>query len=287
MGKRERKPKSKLRKILEWIGTIIVILLVAGCASILIISRVTQNKTNPTAPSKIGDVYLPLIVKTDSMEPKYKTNTAIFIQYQSPESIYAEYQARTETTEIDLTFDDYYMTVMYPLNSEDNAVLSKYGKNERTTASSPMRTMTHRLFYMKINEGVAYGQGKYYFFVAGINDSKHQSQSNQYQIFTEVELYGRVTGNSDFLGAIFSFATSPWGLIILLLIPCLYMIISSVIDLFRSEEEKAKAIEANQNDALNGISEKDKERLKKELLNKMIEEKKAQKEKENVNADEN
>lgn len=280
--KKEKKKKSKVRKAFEWAATAILVVLVAGCSAILIYSKVSGTKDNPNAPTAIGDHYLPLIVQTDSMKPKYNVGTAIFVKKQKPEDIYNEYLTGVssgEDFEIDLTFDDNYKTLQYGLKPADYDVLSLFGKSERTTAYSPMRTMTHRLFYAKINEGVELGQGKYYFFVSGINESEHQSQSNQYQIFTENELYGRVTGNSDFLGGVFSFATSPWGLIILLLIPCLYMIISSIIDLVKSEDEKEQVLEAKKTGEVE-LSQQDKERLKKELLNKLLDEKRAEKEKE-------
>ena len=87
-------------------------------------------------------------------------------------------------------------------------------------------------------------------------------------------------GHSVFVGATFNFLTQPWGLLVLLLLPALYLIVTSVIDIVRAaklDDEKVvatqEAPEANPDDKLARLSEEDKKRLKEELLNEMIDEK--------------
>lgn len=282
---REKKEKSKTRKIIEGIGLGVFVALIGFVSVILITSTVKKfsNKKNPYEPTNIAGVYFPLIVRTDSMEPDYMTKSAIFIKKQSYTAIIEDFN---NGKNVDLTFDDNYTTT-FTYTPEDLAALEANGKNEigRTTLDQAMRTMTHRLFYVRINEDKEVGQGKYMFFVAGINLSEHQSQSNQFQVFTENELYGRVIGTSRFVGWCFTAAESPIGLIVLLLIPSLYMVVSSIVDLAKvSKEEQLEAEtidgqivnetevseKTENNDPLAGLSDEDRKRLKEEMLNQML-----------------
>ena len=277
MAKHEKKPKSKIRKILEWVFTGVFLILIGGCCFILIFSKVNQDKTNPNAPIKIGNVYLPLIVKTNSMEPDYKVNCAVFIKYIDPEELIKDFE---EGKNVDLTFDDSFLVPSSLLfDQSDYQVLKDHSKTFRTTTPENRLTITHRMFHYKVNTEATGDDPKYLFFVEGINrNSDVLGAENQYQVFTEQQLFGRVIGSSVFVGAIFNFVTTPIGLIVLLLIPCLYLIISSVIDLFKKsdEEEHKIAIEGattpniSNNDPLSNISEKDRKRLKEELMEQLI-----------------
>ena len=102
---------------------------------------------------------------------------------------------------------------------------------------------------------------------------------DQYQAFTEKELLGRVKVNSPFLGGVFGFVSSIWGLLILLLIPSFYLIITSVIDIFKAYKEPEEVSEGPKEEKTNGeveLSEEDKKRLKEELLKEMINKKKGE-----------
>ena len=75
--------------------------------------------------------------------------------------------------------------------------------------------------------------------------------------------------------------SSVWGLLILLLIPALYLIITSVIDIFKAYKEpetegesSTSNGEANSNSGTLELSEADKKRLKEELLEEMLNKKK-------------
>ena len=287
--KKEKKPKSKTRVVLEWVGTGLVAALIVFCAVVLFTTKIQRkNSSNPNAPAKIGNLYFPVLVLSNSMEPDYKVDSAIFIEEQSCESIYKEFTTNYDDSKsgsyeevfrcshkIDLTFDDYYRGA---ITSEEQTFMEAEfpSKNNRTTIYSPMRTMTHRLYYVIKDDNVEYGQGRYHFYVSGINAKGAKAAEDQFQIFTEKQLYGRVTGSSEFVGAIFKFAESPWGLIILLLIPCLYMVISSVIDVIRaySDDEVTENADTTKKisseDPLAGLSEKQKKKLKEEMLDNMM-----------------
>ena len=124
------------------------------------------------------------------------------------------------------------------------------------------------------------GTGHYQFTAHGINKNSSQCSgdcTDQTQVFNEASLLGKVVGYSVVIGGIFTFMTTPWGLLVLLLLPALYLIITSVIDIVRAakdpETETEGETKTESEGALSGMSEEDKKRLKEELLNQMIEEK--------------
>ena len=87
--------------------------------------------------------------------------------------------------------------------------------------------------------------------------------------------------NSKVLGGLFKFITSPWGLLAFLLVPALYLVITSVLDIFKAlkEPEEETPTEASQEKpsgsaSLEGLSNEDKERLKREMLEQMLNKKK-------------
>jgi len=282
---KEKKEKSKLRKTLEGIFTGIFVVLIAFSCFLLISNTVAKKKSsNPYAPTRIGSIYMPLLVLTDSMEPEIKTKSAIFIKDIEPEEVEEKFN-KGETC--DLTFDDTYMagySINYSYTTATVDFLASYTpegstmhKTDRTTQHDPasVRTLTHRLFYIQKNEDVELGNGRYLFFVEGINiQSTNFAGAAQYQVFSEKELYGIVTGTSVFIGMAFNLIQSPIGLIILLLIPSLYMIISSVLDLFKDDEDEEKKVTEGATtgsaDALSKLSEKDIKRLKEEMLQELM-----------------
>ena len=93
-------------------------------------------------------------------------------------------------------------------------------------------------------------------------------------------LLGVVIANSAFLGGVFSFVASPFGLLALLLIPAFYLVITSVIDIFKAYKEPEEAKEGEGATSNNGgsvtLSEADKKRLKEQLLEEMIAKKKGE-----------
>lgn len=252
MAEKEKKPKSKLRKALEWVVTGLFIVLFLGVATIQIVSK-SSAKSNYGVPKFKN--YQVLVVLTDSMEPEYEVKTALFVKQVKPEELREG--------------DD--ITFYYPAWSGIMA--------------NPV--VTHRIETIEIDETKPVGQGRYTFIVHGINtdsenchmtDGSRDCTKVQYQRVNEQYVLGKVTGQSEFVGHVYSFITTIWGLLILLLIPALYLIVTSVIDLckaIKDPDEEEHEVVAEQspdkpNSSLDGLSEEDKERLKKELLNELI-----------------
>ena len=253
---KNKKPKSKARKIIEWILTGLFAVIFVFFGVMTIVGQVTK-KDNFNVP-RYGD-YQVLEVLTDSMSPKYKVKSAVFVK-----------KIKYEKFEVG---DD--ITFMWRINS--------------SVGEMPM---THQLLEIQTPEET--GTGHYRFVAHGINKNSKQCNGDctgQTQVFDETKVLGKVVGHSVVIGAVFNFMTKPIGLLLLLLIPALYLIATSVIDIVMAvkDDEDDKVViegatsEVKEDDPLKGLSKEDIARLKEEMLNEMIEEK--QKEKE-VNKDE-
>ena len=275
--KKEKKPKSKARKIIEWVltGLFLVLFAIAGVAQID--GLVNKNK-HYGQQIRLG--YATFVVKTESMEPKYMVDSAIITYLEDADKIYERYQ---NNEDVDVTFYD-----VYTAETEYTKPLNHPELTMRTNpAEYPI--ITHRVKEIHVNNALAKGEGKYTFIVAGINTgvgaaTNANGEIYQYQVFTEKELLGRVVIGSAFLGGVFNFVSSIWGLLILLLIPSFYLIIVSVIDIFKAykepEEQAATASGApvaSNPSITKELSEEDKKRLKEELLQEMLGNKKGDK----------
>ena len=278
--KKVKKPKSKARKIIEWVltGLFLVVFAVLGIAQI---DGMVHKKDHFNQTLKFG--YGTFVVQTESMEPVYKKGYALVTKYGDFDNIYKDYNAGKK---VDLTF-------YYDYNAFNEASASEYSQPK----SNPQLTkriepadfpiITHRVMEMHvIDANKKAGEGKYMFIAAGINDSvasatDSQGRVFQYQAFSDKYVLGRVVIGSAVLGGMFSFVSSIWGLLILLLIPAFYLIITSVIDIFKAYKEPE---EASEGASSNGegttksgtleLSEEDKKRLKEELLEEMLNKKK-------------
>ena len=261
-GKDEKpkKPKSKARKIIDWVVTGVFASLLVGVAVIQIINKTSKNQ------NLFGPQFQKVL--TDSMSPIYKVNDIIVVEKTSAESLYA----RVNEKELDTD-------VSFQWIVDGNKV-----------------SMTHRLISVTYSEETftdpATGEQCHYKFVAhGINKQSewckgnggYQDCTNQTQTFGETALIGRVTRKSGFM----TFATSIWGLLVLLLLPCTYLIIASGVDIYKalkeSEDEEAAAAEGKvvgeatetgaepkNGDPLAGLTKEEKERLKKQMLDEML-----------------
>ena len=275
--KRAKKPKSKARKIIEWVLTGIFLALFAFVLAGQIDGMV-HKKEHYNQQLRFG--YGTFVVKTDSMEPKYMIGTALITYNEDADKIYERFQ---KGEEVDITFVDVYNT--------NNEYTSPLNNPELTKRTDPTGVpMTHRVKEVHVNNNQEKGKGKYTFITAGINtrstnlgwkEGEPDIVINQYQAFTEKEILGRVTVNSAFLGGVFSFVGSPLGLLVLLLIPAFYLVVSSVIDIFKAYKEPEPATEgaagpSNNNNGPVTLSEADKKRLKEQLLEEMISKKKGE-----------
>ena len=281
--KRVKKPKSKARKIVEWILTGIF-LVIFGVVMAAQIDGMVHKKDHYNQQIRFG--YGTFMVKTDSMKPVYGIDTALITYLEDADKIYERFQ-KGET--VDITF------VHVPIaNNEYTSPRDNPELTVRTNASSDKQVdgipMTHRVREIHINESVAKGKGRYTFITAGINtrsewmgwqEGQPDMVINQYQAITEKELLGRVVVNSPFLGGIFSFVSSVFGLLILLLIPAFYLVITSVIDIFKAYKEPEPATEGASAGGGNNtgpvtLSEADKKRLTEQLLEEMNSKKKGE-----------
>ena len=280
--KRVKKPKSKARKIIEWVLTGIF-LAIFGFVMAAQIDGMVHKKDHYDQQIRFG--YGTFMVKTDSMKPVYGIDTALITYLEDPEKIYDRFQ-KGET--VDITFVHWPIANNDYTSPRDNPELTV-----RTNASTDKQVdgipMTHRVREIHVNESVAKGKGRYTFITAGINtrsewmgwqEGQPDMVINQYQAITEKELLGRVVVNSPFLGAVFSFVSSIFGLLILLLIPAFYLVITSVIDIFKAYKEPEPVAEGaggpSNNNGPVTLSEADKKRLKEQLLEEMISKKKGE-----------
>lgn len=298
---KESKPKKKKslpRRIIGWVLYILFgaffVFIIAGN-----ISGEIHKSENFGQSIRFG--YGSFIVLTNSMEPEIPVDSAIITHKDNVESLYQRFIeaeahnaaiiAREESKpeeerdysgmkNIDVTFANINSGISYiPTYPDFNPAI-----NPNAQQVIANRIMTHRLKEMAVNEDKELGTGRYIFVTSGINDGGDYSKRGQYQVFTEREYLGTVVISNQFLGKIFNFIVSPIGLLVLLLVPALFLIVTSTIDIFKamkqSEEENA-AIASSAASGVNRISsmsDAQKEILKKQLLEEMKAKRKEKKE---------
>ena len=253
--KRQKKPKSKARKIIEWVLTGIFAAAIVGVGVLQIINKTSKNQ------SVFGTQFQKVL--TDSMSPTYKVNDIIFLEKANPADLKKRFDAGKN---VDVSF--------------------------KWIVEGQEVSMTHRLmeatYYVEPQTDPITGEVYQYTFVAhGINKTSewckgyggYNDCTNQTQTFHESSLIGRVVRKSYFM----TFATSIWGLLVLLLVPCMYLIVSSVFDICRALDDKEDVpaeggvvgeTSDKPKDPLAGLSEKEKEKLKKQMLDEMLGKKK-------------
>lgn len=268
MAEKTKKPKSKARKIIEWV---LFGIFGFACAVVLAanISAMVNKKKNYGQSIRFG--VGSFVILTNSMEPEINQNDFI-LTYKEDVSKFADRLEKNE--KIDVTFFniDVGLSSFVPDTEE-----FKHG--DRVVTS---RVMTHRLREVHIDESLEFGQGRYIFVASGINTGGESSKEGQYQVFTESQYLGTVKSVNPAMGRFMNFLSSPIGLIVLLLIPAGYLIATSSIDIFKAvkaqEDEEATVSKAQvsqvDSDRLSKISDSERERLKNELLEEMIKEKK-------------
>ena len=271
--KRVKRPKSKARKIIEWVLTGLF-LAFFGVIMVGQVDGLVHRNDHYGQQIRLG--YATFVVQTDSMEPEIMQKSAIVTYLYSPEKIVEKFK---KGEKVDVTFVDAY-------NVDDENTKPWYNPELTIRTSVDSRIpITHRL--REVHE---LGNGHYVFIAAGINtQSKNKTGTdaegniNQYQAFSEQELLGCVVANSAFLGGCFNFIGSPFGLLALLMIPAFYLVITSVLDIFKAykdpEEEAVKEGGPSKEGTPSGnkeLSEEDKKRLKEELLKEMMNKKKGE-----------
>lgn len=266
MAKKEKKPKSKKRKIIEWSITGLFLALLCTVAGFRIYQAASGN-------SSVFGTQFPVVL-TDSMETDYMVGDVLKVSNAKPEEIK---EAFDRGEQIDLSF--------------------KW--NIGTYSKPNIQMMTHRIvdvMYFEdaeqnINLCYTYNdnvysfdnRGYHYTFVThGINKNSKQTKegedlTKQLQFSREDQLVGRVKGKSQFLRVMNQIFTSVWTLILLILVPGLYIVITSVLELFSTldDDEDEKLVTegakiSTSDDPLKGLSDEDKERLKKQMLDELM-----------------
>ena len=263
-----KKKKSKARKIVEWslfgVFGVIFGVIIAGTISGLVHK---DEYYGESIRFGIGT----FVIQTSSMEPDIPTGAGVITYREDVNS----FKTRLDSGEtLDLTFknvDD----VNIPEEFEPTTPEFKYENGGRVVYS--YMTMTHRLMEVHEYPTVAFGKGRYVFVTTGINNEGDFAKKGQYQVFNEKHYLGTVKVVSPFMGHAFNFITNPIGLIVLLLIPAGYLIVTSSIDIIKamkeSEAKEEAAAATSGDDRLSNLSAEDRERLKREMLDQMLEEK--------------
>lgn len=193
------------------------------------------------------------VVLTDSMEPEYMVKDVLIVKKVKPADI-------NKGDDISFYYD-----------------IERNGKE---------RSVTHRISDIVVDMSKAEGQGRYTFTAHGINKQSEQCGGGdctyQTQTFNETKVIGRVVKRSGFLTGYYKVSTSLIGLIGFILVPCLYLVVTSVIDITKTLRESEQAeelgintvdaipIEPNKDDPLAGLSEEEKEALKKQMLDEIL-----------------
>ena len=258
--KKEKKPKSKIRRIIGWVITGVFGVLIAFSAAILIYSQLGGD-------GFVGNYMFPVVL-TDSMGDVYPVGSVLIVEKVDPADVKV---GDNVTFKYDIT----------PSDGIENKV-----------------NMTHQISNIEYDPQWVgqVGSGYYKFTAHGTNKhsefckigGEYGDCTNQLQHFREYDLVGRVVRVSPTLTVFYKFVKSPFGLVILILVPCMYLMVTSVIDLFKKipDDEptpgtagsgggtsggdyKPKVYAPGEN-PLAGMSEEDKERLKKQLLDEML-----------------
>ena len=258
--KNNAKPKSKARKIIEWVLTGIFATAIVGVGALFIINKTSKNQ------NVFGTQYQKVL--TDSMSPTYKVNDIICIEKADPAKLKEKVDAGKN---VDVSF--YWYVEGQKVSMTHRLISVTYSETELVDPST--NTTYHYTF-------LAHGINKESEFCK-LPGGKYGDCTNQTQEFHESSLIGKVSRKSYFM----TFATSIWGLLVLLLVPCMYLIVASVFDICKALDDKeevpadgqvvGEATEGGEpvkKDPLAGLSEKEKEKLKKQMLDEMLGKKK-------------
>lgn len=236
---KDKKKSKKIKSIIEW--TVSGVLFTA--AAVIVGFRIAQKKTGVS----IFGTQFPVVL-TDSMEPDYKVKDVLVVK---------KVDLSTIKEGDDLTF-------YYDLSGEGDVY-----------------PVTHRVlsvtYFVDANENDGY---HYNFVTHGINTHSNQcgipggcDRTWQKQRFHEDAVIGKVVRKSFFMKAV----TSVWGLILLILIPCLYIMITTVVDMFKKLDEEEKLVDASivtangtKANPLAGLSKGEIEQLKKEMMEELL-----------------
>ena len=273
----EKTRKNRVKKIINWIITGFFAVLIGGLVVFNLVNKYSGN-------DYIFGAQYPMVL-TDSMEPKYMVGDVLIIKkIDHFDDLIDQYRAGDDG--ILSTEDDAASVIVGDQETLTNGATIDLTFNYDIAGTGKEYSVTHRLSQIVIYDNINEGEGKFSFTCHGINtDSEQCSTSggdctNQTQVFNETKVIGEVKGVSPFLTFVYKVFTSIWGLLILILIPALYLIITSVIDIvstLNKKEEEVPSQSTNEDlkgDVLINLSDEDKERLKKDLLEELLEKEK-------------
>ena len=160
-----KKPKGKVRKILEWVITGVFVALFAVVMAGQVDAWIHKNDHYG---KEIRFGYGTFMVQTDSMEPLYKIDTALVTYLDDADKIYDDFVNKHET--VDLTFVHWYIPDSAYTKPIEHLELTDR-TNERTNKEVDGVPMTHRVVEIHVNPNVAKGQGRYTFITAGIKET--------------------------------------------------------------------------------------------------------------------
>ena len=299
-GKKKKK-KSKVQSIIEWVATGIfgVLFVIVGIGQI---DGMIHKKEHYNQEIRLG--FGSFIVKTDSMK-EYPKKSAIITYLEKADTVYerwskyyqknAEIKASLDEQNLE---DEEYKSQYEKLTKKNHVDITFWGTStyqffipndtcpDLTYPAYPKTAVpvTHRIRYIYRVEDIndpevksRFGENKYVFIAAGTNTGGELALESQFQAFTEKELLGTVKHGSMVLGWGFNIITSPIGLLIFLLIPALYLIITSTLDIFKAlkkseEQPQTEGVnkDTNKLSSLDNLSEADRKRLKEEMLEEMM-----------------
>ena len=269
----EKTRKNRVKKIINWIITGFFAALIGGLVIFNLVNKYSGN-------DYIFGAQYPMVL-TDSMEPEYMVGDVLVIKkIDHFDTLVDQYRAGDDG--ILSTEDDATSVVIGDQETLTNGATIDLTFNYDIAGIGEEYSVTHRLSQIVIYNNTDEGEGKFSFTCHGINTDSEQCSTNggdcttQTQTFNETKVIGEVRGVSTFLTFVYKIFTSVWGLLILILIPALYLIITSVIDIVNTlngKEEKAPSPSIDQDlkdNALTNLSDEDKERLKKDLLEELL-----------------
>lgn len=296
-----KKKKSKTRSIIEWVitGIFAALFVVAGIGQI---DGMIHAKQHYNQQIKLG--FGSFIVKTDSMK-QYPKNSAIITYLEKADDVYnrwskyyeknmaikaeletkglseedfkKEYEKLTKNNQVDVTFAGVSTYKGFiPTDTCPDLNSPAYPKE--------VVPITHRVRYIYRVSDIEdaetqklFSGKKYIFIAAGTNTGGELALERQFQAFTETEILGTVKYGSMVIGWGFRAVSSPIGLLIFLLVPALYLIITSSLDILKAlktsdDDKQAEGVdkETQKLSSLDNLSEADRKRLKEEMLEEMM-----------------
>lgn len=276
MKDRTKAKKTVFQKIMSVVDAILTIFIVLVAA--LEITAVATKGNNYGVPSIMG--YQISVVVTDSMAKDEDGKTL----YPVGDGIICK----------KVDFDS--------INIGDDVFFHAYitGTVEGVTTSDTEINIIHRVF----GEGTDSNNNKYY-LAHGVNKDATNYSASQAQIIYATNttsslstvdyngesykvnargvLLGKLVSSSTVLGGFVNAMQQPVTIILLIIIPCVIIAISSIVDIVKVKNTPDEELEAKYGDGskaptkpepktdLSGYSEEEKEKLKKQMLEKMLE----------------